>query len=181
MDHPTENTHWHVISGAPCAGKTAVIDQLSLRGHRVVHEVARAYIDQRLTEGATLEEIKADPLAFERHILFEKLRIEARLPKEDHIFLDRAAPDSIAYYEIEGLDPTEAIEHSRRFRYQTVFMLERLPYEKDKVRSETDTSAIRIASLLERGYTDLGYTIVHVPVMAIAHRVDFVLAHLGIG
>ncbi|MEJ2222165.1 MAG: AAA family ATPase [Desulfobacterales bacterium] len=39
------STHWSVITGAPCSGKTAVIHMLEQQGYTVIHEVARAYID----------------------------------------------------------------------------------------------------------------------------------------
>ena len=31
-------TNWHVITGAPCSGKTTVIRELERRGYSVVHE-----------------------------------------------------------------------------------------------------------------------------------------------
>jgi predicted ATPase len=44
-------TRWCVLTGAPCAGKTAVINELERRGHGVVHEVARAHVEAKLAEG----------------------------------------------------------------------------------------------------------------------------------
>jgi predicted ATPase len=168
-----------VITGAPSSGKTTVINQLSKRGHRVKHEVARAYIDQRLAKGETLEQIKADPLAFERHILQSKVEIEKRLPPEQLIFLDRAIPDSIAYFELEGLDKNEPAGLSRHLRYQNIFLFEGLEFEKDSVRWEDRDQAVRLETLLAKAYSDLGYTITRVPVMSVEARVDFVLRHTG--
>lgn len=174
-------TNWHVITGAPCAGKTAVIDTLAQRGYRVAPEAARAYIDLNLSRGRTLAEMKADPLAFERHILKTKIKTEAALPQDDLIFLDRAIPDSIAYYQMEGLDPTEAIPASRKFRYKTVFLMERLRFESDRVRSESDNTAACLEGLLTETYTRLGYQPIRVPVLSIAQRTDFILEYLSIG
>lgn len=171
------HTNWHVITGAPCSGKTAVIEILAERGHRVVHEVARAYIDRRLSSGWTIEQIKADPLSFERTILLEKVRVEAMLPREASVFLDRAVPDSIAYFQMEGLNPSEPIAHSRTVRYRIVFLLERLTFEKDRVRSESEETAARIETLLAESYQQLGYALIRVPVMSIVQRTDFILAH----
>ncbi|MEJ2282927.1 MAG: ATP-binding protein [Desulfobacterales bacterium] len=111
-------TNWHIITGAPCSGKTAVIREIEQRGIRVIHEVARAYIDRMLKEGLRLEQIKSDILQFERHILNAKIRIEKTLSKSEPIFFDRGVPDSIAYYNLEGLDPAEALKFSRRTRYR---------------------------------------------------------------
>jgi hypothetical protein len=70
---PPIPTNWHVITGAPCSGKTAVIEALARQGYRIVPEIARSYIESRLACGATLNAIKADALAFESHILLGKI------------------------------------------------------------------------------------------------------------
>lgn len=174
--HPKTN-NWHVITGAPCSGKTAVIERLKQMGYRVVPEAARAYIDSQLRRGARLDAIKANPLAFERRILLKKWAIEDTLPRRQEIFLDRALPDSIAYYRIEGLDPREPIRLSRRIRYRSIFLFDKLPFEKDAVRTEDRQLADRIETLLEACYSNLGYTTIRVPVMPIDQRADFVLRH----
>jgi predicted ATPase len=169
------NTHWQVITGAPCSGKTAVVRELGNRGFRVVHEAARAFIDGELRKGKTLKVIKADPLAFERQILMEKIGIEKALPGDVTIFLDRAVPDSIAYFVAEGLDPAEPESQSRRIRYRNVFLLDRLTFENDRVRTENDRLAERLEVLLERAYRDLGYEITRIPVLPVPERVAMIL------
>jgi predicted ATPase len=171
-------TEWCVITGAPCSGKTAVVDELARRGFRVVPEAARAHIDAELRKGRRLDEIKSDHARFEGCIFRAKLAIEGRLPVRERLFLDRALPDSIAYYRLEGLDPAEPRRHSRRLRYRRVFLFERIEFMKDSVRTEDAETAALIERLIEAAYTDLGYAIVRVPVMAVAERADFVLAHV---
>lgn len=171
-------THWHVITGAPSSGKTTVIEGLAEKGFRVKHEVARAYIDQRLAAGETLEQIKVDPLSFERHILLTKVDIEKRLPPGQTIFLDRAIPDSIAYFELEGLDVAEPLGLSRLWRYRRVFLFERLPFEKDQVRWEDRNQAALLEKMLNRAYTGLDYQIIRVPVLPVDERIDFVLGYI---
>jgi predicted ATPase len=169
-------TCWCVITGAPCSGKTSVITELSLRGLRVVPEAARAYIDAELKKGRPLSEIKADPRRFESRIFRAKLRVEAGLPAGAILFLDRAQPDSIAYYALEGLDPSEPRRESRRIRYRRVFLFEHLEFTKDSVRSENAQTAHRIEGLIEAAYSGLGYDIIRVPVMPVPERVEFVLS-----
>ena len=77
---PIRLTRWNVITGAPCSGKTSVINELARKGFRVVPEAARAYLDDELKKGRLLSEIKADPHCFEGRIFRAKLRLEARLP-----------------------------------------------------------------------------------------------------
>ena len=171
-------THWYVITGAPCSGKTAVINRLEQKGYAVVHEVARAYIDAELAKGKTLEDIKADERAFERHILMAKVKLEARLKRKDIIFFDRAVPDSIAYYNLCGLDPTEPRQKSLAIRYRKIFLLERLAFLTDPVRSEDETTADLLGHLIEESYQSLGYDLIHVPVGSVEDRTQFILARL---
>jgi predicted ATPase len=170
-----QQTKWRVITGPPCSGKTAVIQELEQLGYPVVHEVARAYIDQKLGNGETIAGIKADILSFERHILYKKIEIEQSLPKDKTIYLDRAVPDSIGYYIHEGLDPAEPIQRSKYWRYERIFFFERIPFEKDPVRSEDEKIALKLEGLLKESYQMLGYEVIVVPLMPVRQRVDFIL------
>ena len=175
---PGDSTRWSVITGAPCSGKTAVIRMLEQRGYKVIHEVARAYIDAQLTKGKTLSEIKADEWAFERHILMEKVRIESTLKKDEIIFFDRGVPDSIAYYKLNGLDAAEPFQKSGEVRYQNIFLFERLRFSRDPVRSENEKIAIQISDLIEKSYHSLGYEIIQVPLLSVEARTEFILKYL---
>lgn len=175
---PIRLTRWNVITGAPCSGKTSVINELARKGFRVVPEAARAYIHAEMMKGRCLGEIKSDPARFEGYIFRNKLRIEAALPADEPLFLDRALPDSIAYYLLEGLDPSEPRRQSMQIRYQQVFLFERLDFVMDPVRSEDAQTADRIERLIESVYRSLGYTMVRVPVLPIPARIEFLLARL---
>ena len=177
-EHLMQQTHWHVITGAPCSGKTAVICELERRGYPVVHEAARAYIHEELQKGKTMAQIKANISAFERHILYQKIEIERSLSKDATVFLDRAIPDSIGYYLLEGLNPDDPIQKSGQWRYKNIFFFERITFEIDMVRSEDDEIAAALDGLLKKSYQMLGYEIISVPLMTIEDRVDFILKHL---
>ncbi|MBW2409939.1 MAG: ATP-binding protein [Deltaproteobacteria bacterium] len=172
------HTNWHVITGAPCSGKTSVINALEYKGFRVVHEVARAYIDEEMQKGKGLEQIKADRYQFENHIFLTKLKIEASLPQNEIIFLDRAVPDSIAYFQFDGLNPGPPIEKSKLVRYKKIFLFERLAFLKDGVRSEDDLLAEKLDNLLETAYRMLKYDIVRVPAISVEERTAFILERL---
>jgi predicted ATPase len=178
MERLMQKTNWYVITGAPSSGKTAVISALEQLGFPVVHEVARAYIDEELKKGKSLVQIKADILSFERHILYEKIEIEKSLSKDATVFLDRAVPDSIGYYILEGLSPDEPIKKSKQTRYKKIFFFERLRFKKDEVRSENDKIAAKLNGILKESYQMLGYEIISVPLLSIDDRVDFILKSL---
>jgi predicted ATPase len=173
-----KRTQWIVITGAPCSGKTSVVRALEIRGYEVVHEAARALIDQSLAQGLTLEKIKADELAFERRILSVKIVTESSLTPDHQVFLDRAIPDSIAYFQHAGFDITEPLASSRRFQYKRVFLFDRLLFKKDAVRSEDIATAAELDRLLADSYRMLGYSVIRVPVMTLPERTAFVLRHL---
>ena len=178
MKASIHTTNWYVITGAPCSGKTAVINKLEQRGYSVVHEAARAHIDAELAKGKTLEQIKADEWAFERHILMAKVKLEAKLARNSLIFFDRAVPDSIAYYKLCGLDPTEPEQKSRTVRYQKIFLFERLTFLADPVRSEDERTADRLSQLIEESYQALAYEIIYVPLQSVEDRTEFILKRL---
>jgi len=169
-------TQWIAITGAPCSGKTAVIDALSRRGFRVVPEAARAIIDRRLKAGKSLAAIRSDPLALQRAVLASKRESERALPVSATVFWDRGLPDGLAYYRLHGLDADEVRRHCR-YRYRHVFILDRLPMRLDPVRSEDDATARQLERLLTAAYGELGYRPTRVPLLTIDQRIDFILSH----
>jgi predicted ATPase len=173
-----QSTCWYVITGAPCAGKTSVILDLERRGHPVVHETARAYIEERQSAGESLALIRADELAFEREILRRKIEIEASLSPGRITFLDRGVPDSIAYFRDADLDPNECFTAARTFRYAGVFFLERLGLQADPVRIEDDHVAARLEVLLDQAYRELGYTPVRIPLRPVSDRIAMILSQI---
>ena len=174
-------TNWCVITGAPSSGKTTLIIHLEKAGYEVVHEVARALIQSELARGLTLEQIRADKKTFENKILEAKVALEADLVKETLIFFDRGIPDSIAYFDIAGLDTGLAVEKSPSNHYRKVFLLDRLPFEKDRVRIEEQATADKLDQALEKSYRILGYEVTRIGVMSVEERLRTVLDILGEG
>ncbi|AOY57952.1 MULTISPECIES: AAA family ATPase [Desulfococcus] len=171
-------THWCVITGAPCSGKTTVILSLERQGYRVVHEAARKAVEEGIAAGMSLREIRESPLDFQRRILQAKLTLERKLPTRATIFIDRGIPDSIAYFQFFGLDPEEPLAHARHVRYRRIFFFERLPWIRDGIRNENPETVARLDTLLQSAYQTLGYPIIRVPVLPAAARTDYVLNHL---
>ena len=109
-------TNWCILTGAPCSGKTTVLNELEKRGFKCIPEVARVYIEQELSKGLTIDEMRADEAAFQKKIIEIKKQIELDLVPEEIVFFDRAMPDSISYLRIAGMDAAEVIELSKKFR-----------------------------------------------------------------
>ena len=64
LNNTPEKTNWYVITGGPSTGKSKTIDYLAYLGYLIRPEVARILIDDELSKGKTLEEIREDEINF---------------------------------------------------------------------------------------------------------------------
>lgn len=170
---------WYVITGGPCSGKTTIVNELSKIGFHTAPEAARSLIDREIANGKFLEEIRGDEADFQEKVLKLKIEIESGTPKNKVVFFDRAIPDSIAYYEILGMESNQLKEFCKERRYRKIFFLEQLPFKKDYARVEDGGVAKKLSNLLLKTYLELDYEVVMTPVMPIEDRVKFVLSHTG--
>jgi predicted ATPase len=168
-------TNWHVITGAPCSGKTTLIDLLADKGFPTVPEAARIFIENELAKGRTLDKIRQDQADFTRQVYDLMIKREGGLRADEIIFLDRALPDAPAFYRIAGMNPNEILPDCFLYRYASVFMLDRLPYQLDGIRAADDPTADYFDAWTERDYSVLGYKVVRVPVLPPEERLAFVL------
>jgi predicted ATPase len=172
-------TNWHVITGASCSGKTTLIDQLADRGFQTVPEVARQYFERELAKGRTIDEIREDRAILLSQLYDMMVKHERGLRAIDVLFLDRALPDTLAHVRFAGRNPNEFLSDCFQHRYASVFLLNRLPYQKDGVRAADDPTAAYFESWTLRDYSALGYNVVRVPVLSPEERLAFVLDTLS--
>ena len=172
-------TNWHVITGAPCSGKSTLIDQLANRGFQTVPEPGRQYFEQELATGRTIEAIREDEVGCLNGIANLTIEIEHGLDANKVVFLDRGYPDALAFCRVNGLNPNEFLANCFHHRYASVFLLDRFPVEQDGVRAEDEATASFLDMWLARDYSALGYSIVRVPVISIKDRLAFILERLS--
>jgi predicted ATPase len=168
-------TNWHVITGAPSCGKTTLINLLAEQGFQTSQEGARLYLEREIDKGRTLSELRSNEATLQSGIKDMHLEIEYSLEVDTIIFLDRAVVDCLAYYRVFGLDPNEFLEECKRFRYVSVFMLERLPLELNGFRYKDNTVQEFTEEWHIQDYQALGYSILRVPVLPPEERLAFVL------
>ena len=169
-------TNWYVITGGPSSGKTTTVDLLRARGYTTTIEHARHYLDLKRVQGHTVEEVRARQQEFQRGVLAMQLEQEANLDPEETVFLDRALPDSLAYYRFLGLEPDpQLLDALLHVSYRKVFILDLLPLAPDYARTEDTAAQRRIHALLTEVYQDLPIPLVTVPVLSPADRVDYIL------
>ena len=176
----TINTNWYVVTGGPSSGKTKVIEHLAFLEYAIAPETARILINIEQNKGRTIEEIRTDEAEFQRKILQMKIEIEDKISPEQITFFDRGIPDSIAYYQIAGLNPVSVIKEAKKRKYRGIFFLERLPYKKDYARIEDKKTVRELNKLLYEAYRNLEYKVVRVPVKPVKERVNFILSKLDV-
>ena len=172
-------TNWHVVTGAPCSGKTTLIDQLTNKGFRTVPEIGRQYFERELAKGRTIDEIRENAVALTRRLIGLQLRVEAGLRAVDVAFLDRAFPDGLTFGRVAGLNPNEILSECFHHRYASICILDRLPLQQNGVRAEDDDTSDFLDEWLARDYRALGYDVVRVPVLSPKERLAFVLEMLS--
>jgi len=169
-------TNWYVITGGPSTGKTSVINQLHKMGYQTTIEHARHYLDTMITTGQTVEEIRENKRKFQLGVLDMQIEQENSISPNDVVFLDRAIPDAMAYYQFLKLDyDKKLIDAMHHVSYKKIFILERLPMVKDYARLEDENDQKIIHSLIKKVYESLPFPIINVPVLNIPSRVDFIL------
>jgi len=165
---------WNVITAGPSAGKSSTIRELSARGYRTGPEAARILFDQLISEGGDPQAVREADDFHERVEAIDR-RIEANLP-DGLVFLDRSLADNVAYRRhFDNAVPGALVETCRN-RYENVFLLERIGFEDDEVRSEDEAEARELHQKIRSAYQDLGYEVTDVPLMPVDERADFIEA-----
>ena len=172
-------TNWHVITGAQSCGKTTLTDQLADQGFQTVPEGARLYLEREMVRGRTIDEIRDNMAAQQRGIADMQLSIEGELRATQVLFLDRAVPDCLAWCRVYGLNPNEILAKCFRHRYASVFVLDRLPIQRDGLRLEDEALAAFLDDWIPRDYNALGYRVERVPVLSPEERIASVLERLS--
>ena len=169
----------YVITGGPSVGKTTTLNELFRRGYRVIHETARAIVDEQLKKGGkTLP--WTNPVKFQEEIARRQVKLEKTIKEKEIVFLDRGLADGAAYYIIHGFEPPKELLRISKKRYAKVFILDPLPkYTTTYYRKEDKKLALKEHKLVIDIYERLGYKIIRVPVMPVEKRVDLQAHSLG--
>ena len=168
-----------VITGAPGAGKTALIEELAARGLRVVPEAARAIL--RGPGGMELR--SSHPLGFAQALLARELAsLEAIANDGNWTIFDRGVGDTPGILSLIELDLSPlAAQKVKLLRYSgPVFVAPSWQdiFHRDAERIQTWAEAIAGGKAVARAWRGLGYELIELPLATVAERADFVEAHL---
>jgi predicted ATPase len=173
----------YVLTGAPGAGKTAIVRQLELDGHMVVEEAATDVIALRQAIGEP--EPHTNP-AFIEAILGLQIRrqqaTETRAGADGSIvFFDRSPVCTLALsryleYPESALLTAEVSRLLRCASYaRTVFFVRSLGFvTPTAARRISLADSLRFEEVHERTYRDLGFRLVDVPPGPLAERAELV-------
>jgi len=179
LNSPLKETNWYVITGGPSSGKTTTINILKERGLTTTFETARHYLDNQLVHGKTIEDVKNNQPEFQLGILNLQIAQENQMDPKTQVFLDRAIPDTLAYYYFFNIPPAPLFNEAiKNVSYKKIFVLESLPLVNDYARDENEEAQKQLHHLIEEVYESLPFEIVHVPIMEEQARVDFILKNI---
>jgi len=173
---------FHVLTGAPGTGKTAILDALG-DDFTVMPEPARRVLAEWRAAGNPL------PARMEARLMVRRM---TELAIDDHaeagresgpVLFDRGVVDSVAYARHLGLDADEAFRAAASHAYNRRVLLTtpwREIYATDDERTMSFKDVERFHEAVVRTYLDAGYDLVVVPDAPLAERVEFVRRHIGV-
>jgi len=179
-------TRWVVLTGASCSGKSTLLERLHQFGYPVMRETARGIFSAERDRADSDVRQHRRAKGLQLSLIAAKRDAEAKLDPSILTFLDRALPDSIAFWLSYGYDAAEIWDLCAIRDYAAVFLLERLPLVNDGVRCETEPVRTTLETKLKWVYRRLGYRTRFLPVFScdpetsLKLRISFVLKVLGI-
>ena len=175
---------FHIITGGPGSGKTALIASLASFGFACSVEAGRGIIqDQVRIDGRALP--WRDPLLFAELMLSWEMRSYHEAEhREGPVFFDRGVPDVLGYLRLMNIPAPEHMRNAaKEFRYNaTVFIAPpwREIFHQDVERKQDFDEAVRTYDALVSTYTGLQYELVELPRATVEERSRFILDHLSL-
>ena len=151
------DTQWIVITGPPSSGKTTLLELIAASGATTSPDSTRQLIADVVAAGRDAEEFRfADD--FQPRVLDAMLTAEQRLDPDDRIFLEYGLPCNIAFHRTESLPLTPGLsEAARAHRYERVFVLDPVGWERDGERVEDEEYQRAVHAHMFDVYRELGY------------------------
>ena len=170
-----------VITGAPGTGKTTIINQLKKLGHSCSMEISREIITEQIASGGEVLPWK-NLEAFSLSVFSLRKAQYINASTDSLHFFDRGLLDVIAYMKLEGLAVSDNYkEDCEKYKYNTAVFYTPIwkeIYKNDTQRKEDMESAIAIEKALITTYKSFGYSIIPIPQLPTAERVDFILSKI---
>jgi predicted ATPase len=176
---PADSTQRFVLTGGHGVGKTTIAISLDFRGEYIVREAASDYLRLQRAKGIPFATDQSD---FEEQVLRAHLGREDRIPHHaERAFLDRGAPDHLAYGRLHRWEISSGLVTAASSRkYDAVFLVEEHGPDWEEMMAPRDRiDSKRIQEEIVRTYEELGYDLVCVQPGNLEDRVAFILDEAG--
>lgn len=167
----------YILTGAPGAGKTAVLRLLEINGHTVVEEAATDIIALEHAHG---HEQRHDHAFIDKIITLQRQR-SVRAAENATVFFDRSPVCTLALSRYLGLSASPAlIREVDRVLTQgvyepTVFFIRNLGFvEPTSARRITFEDSLVFERFHEQAYNELGFQLIEVPAAPLIDRVKLI-------
>ncbi len=171
--------NFHIVTGGPGAGKTAVIEALRARGCGVVDEVGRAIIrSQNAISGDAVH--TGDWRLYAELMLSRSIADYERLANEaGPVIFDRGIAELVGYFRLMGsVAPAHFVRAAEVYRYApTVFVAPpwKEIYRHDGERKQDFDEAMATCAVVTEAYRSAGYAVTELPKTSVVERAAFIL------
>ena len=174
--------NYYILTGAPGAGKSALLKLLLDRGLHGIDEPGRRVLaeQRRVNESGVPGK---DNRQFVDLMLMKAIEdYKAAAALEGKVLFDRGIPDNLAYAAHFGFDHPDAEKAAGDFRYNgAVFFFPSWEaiYTRDEERIISFEVACSFGERLRAVYRNLGYHMIDVPCVPVEERLQFILCRLA--
>lgn len=173
-------TAYIIISGCSGGGKSAILEALRVKGHKVVPEAGRRVAqDENARASGALPWVNM-PLFLERAIEMAARDYETAETQRGPVFFDRSLIDLILAYE-HATGRSKYHDYLIKMRYASkVYFTPPWPeiFANDAERRHSLAEAVSEYKRLERGYPNYGYDIQLLPRTSVEVRAQIILDDL---
>jgi len=160
------HTRWVVLTGAPSAGKSTVLDELARRGYTVRSEAARAYMQELLATGVSLDKIVQDKAKLVREILSRTREVVEVADPECPIVFDRSPTDVLAFAVVDGVDFRPLVRPCTQYRFAAALVFEQTPFPRPELTYHSVPEMHAVAAACRAIYGALHARMVNVPILS---------------
>lgn len=176
----------YVLTGAPGAGKTAIVRALDRAGHRVVEEAATDVIALQQAHGRAAPE--DDPRFLDDIVSLQRARQIDRAPDDRGVvFFDRSPACTLALARYLNRPVTTALERelgrvlAGRVYQRAVFFVRNQGFiTPSAARRISLADSLAFERVHEEAYRELGFDLIEVPAGPLAERVAVITAAVGL-
>jgi predicted ATPase len=175
----------NILTGAPGAGKTALLRQLEREGYAIVEEAATAVNVLAIARGAA-EPWKEPSFIDDIVALQQRRQLRADGWPDEVLVFDRSPICTWALCEFLGLEPParlreelDRIERQRLYEPRVFFVENLGSCAPTEVRRISFEDSLRFEAVHADVYRRFGYQLCRVPAADIPARVEILTRHLG--